>query len=99
MGLAREALIRTGYFQPSEVGDDIAPRITELYSALTRPKLEIAPPGRQIGDPLADFIHEIRMLRIEQAHRNGDATPAELRDWYAKARSRETARVLEENGY
>ncbi len=32
---AREALIGTGYFTPDQVGEDIAPRITELYSALT----------------------------------------------------------------
>lgn len=31
---AREALISTGYFTPDQVGDDIAPRIIELYSAL-----------------------------------------------------------------
>lgn len=31
---ARRALIGTGYFTPSQVGDDIAPRITELWSAM-----------------------------------------------------------------
>ena|SRR5690348_3766642 len=30
--LARRALIATGYFLPSEVSDDIAPRIAELWS-------------------------------------------------------------------
>lgn len=39
--LAREALIQTGYFTAEQVSDDIAPRITELWSALTR---EVPPP-------------------------------------------------------
>jgi hypothetical protein len=30
---ARQALIETGYFTPEQVGDDIAPRITELLGA------------------------------------------------------------------
>lgn len=30
--LAREALVATGYFTPDQVGDDIAPRITEMAS-------------------------------------------------------------------
>lgn len=34
LDLAKQALIGTGYFKPEEVGDDIAPRITELWSAL-----------------------------------------------------------------
>lgn len=33
--LAREALIGTGYFTPDEVGPDVAPRITEMFSALS----------------------------------------------------------------
>lgn len=32
--LARWALIQTGYFTPDQVGDDVAPRITEMFSAL-----------------------------------------------------------------
>jgi hypothetical protein len=32
---AKEALIATGYFTPEQVGDDIAPRITELHAKLT----------------------------------------------------------------
>ena len=35
LDLACRALIATGYFTEDEVGDDIAPRITELHSALT----------------------------------------------------------------
>jgi hypothetical protein len=38
VSLAREALIGTGYFTPDQVGDDIAPRITELWSA-SRPTM------------------------------------------------------------
>ena len=34
--LAKDALIATGYFKPEEVGDDIAPRITELHSHFAR---------------------------------------------------------------
>jgi len=33
--LAQEALVRTGYFKPNEVSDDIAPRIGEYATALT----------------------------------------------------------------
>lgn len=33
---ARKALIATGYFTADQVGDDIAPRIIELHSALTK---------------------------------------------------------------
>lgn len=33
--LAREALVATGYFTAKQVGDDIAPRITELWIALS----------------------------------------------------------------
>lgn len=40
--LARRALIQTGYFTAEQVGDDIAPRITELYSAIT-PCMDCAP--------------------------------------------------------
>lgn len=35
--LARNALIATGYFTAADVGDDIAPRITELFAALAAP--------------------------------------------------------------
>ncbi len=31
--LARQALVSTGHFSADEVGDDVAPRITELWSA------------------------------------------------------------------
>ena len=34
--LARHALLATGYFTPAEVGPDVAPRITELWIALSR---------------------------------------------------------------
>jgi hypothetical protein len=33
---AKQALVDTGYFTPDQVGNDIAPRIIELYRALTR---------------------------------------------------------------
>lgn len=32
---AREALVATGYFTADQVGDDVAPRITEMFSALS----------------------------------------------------------------
>lgn len=32
--LAKDALVRTGYFTREEIGDDIGPRIIELWSAL-----------------------------------------------------------------
>jgi hypothetical protein len=32
--LAKEALLATGYFTVDQLGDDIAPRITELHEAL-----------------------------------------------------------------
>lgn len=32
---SREALVATGYFTPDQVGDDVAPRITELNSHYT----------------------------------------------------------------
>lgn len=35
--LAKIALIDTGYFKEDEVGDDIAPRILELHTALVNP--------------------------------------------------------------
>lgn len=35
LDLARRALVGTGYFTEAEVGDDIAPRITELAAALS----------------------------------------------------------------
>jgi hypothetical protein len=35
--LAREAIIATGYFTPEQVGDDLAPRITEMFSAYGMP--------------------------------------------------------------
>lgn len=31
LALAREALVMTGYFTPEQVGDDVAPRILELF--------------------------------------------------------------------
>jgi hypothetical protein len=34
--LAHEALVSTGYFDKSQVGDDVAPRILEMYADLTR---------------------------------------------------------------
>jgi hypothetical protein len=43
--LARQALTATGYFTPDQIGDDIAPRITELHTAhtetLTRIRAEL----------------------------------------------------------
>lgn len=35
--LARNALIATGYFTADQVGDDVAPRITEMFAALAAP--------------------------------------------------------------
>ena len=32
--LAKDALLQDGYFQPGQVGDDIAPRIIERLSAI-----------------------------------------------------------------
>jgi hypothetical protein len=37
LNLAKAALVRTGYFTADQVSDDIAPRITEMHSALTTP--------------------------------------------------------------
>jgi len=45
IALAREALYATGHFQPHQCDDDIAPRITEMWSAMrdaTRPTLTTA---------------------------------------------------------
>lgn len=38
INLAIVALIKTGYFTPDQVDDDVAPRITEMYSALKHDK-------------------------------------------------------------
>ena len=51
---ARAALIQTGYFTSDQVGDDIAPRITELYLALTGPPHTCYMPG----DPWCRARHE-----------------------------------------
>lgn len=38
LDLAKEALVKTGYYIPDQVDDDVAPRIIEMYSALKREK-------------------------------------------------------------
>lgn len=45
--LARHVLIELGYFTPEQVGDDVAPRITEMFSALTRNSITVLEQARR----------------------------------------------------
>jgi hypothetical protein len=57
--LARQALVETGYFREAEVGDDVAPRIIELASALD---LDVERPLRAARAAIADRLRDERSL-------------------------------------
>lgn len=78
IGLARQALIRDGYFTADQVDDDIAPRIIELASHL---RIEASTEPRVIGREAIDSI--LDDYRFEERERLAAETEA------AKSRRRQ----------
>lgn len=59
--LARQALLLTGYYTPAQVGDDVAPRIAELYTgmkarndALLAENQQLRKACRRVGNELVE---------------------------------------------
>lgn len=89
LALARDALLKDGYFTPDQVGPDIAPRITERVSSL-RAEVERLSSLSRLA---TDRYNELGQLR-DAVHRAGDTARAErlsfamqeIRDLFIKAR-------------
>lgn len=76
MNLAKETLVSTGYFMAGQVGDDLAPRITELNAAL-RQEIEALKVERQetvdrLTQELASTQQVLEHWRAQCAVREGE---------------------------
>jgi hypothetical protein len=90
--LARWALVRTGYFRESEVGDDVAPRITELDSARTA-RADAAEPQ------VAALTHALRLyheMHEDECSCDGCWAYEALQDEVEPAAAQHDARVARE---
>src|SRR5690606_41968308 len=72
LALARDALLKDGYFTPEQVGPDIAPRITERVSSL---RAEVAR-LRSLSRLATASYNELRTLR-DTVHRAGETARAD----------------------
>lgn len=75
---AREALIQTGYFTPEQVGIDVAPRITELWSALTNKKVWLC---EDDDDGLLNFVADSAETAILHLTKEIYANPNYIVTW------------------
>lgn len=82
--LAKTALVATGYFKEDEIGDDIAPRITELWSH-----------AEEEIDKLKNRVIESEKFELVYQHSNGRKCAYD----YAKVGWKITASEMEDGRY